>query len=182
MSCTDIPAVLAATAGPPKTKSPVIRGYGMYGLGGPIWSGGIESVLAHNLRKIPGVTVDPTRNYNQWPEIVDAIKDTPNDIHFVFGHSLGAWAATKVTDYAKVDLLVLYDLAGKPPSKIGKNTGRVIDIYDTVFDLVPEWRVQAVRGHESKIARWKSQFGHTGQDDSTALAQSIVTEVKKLKG
>jgi hypothetical protein len=159
-----------------------VRVYCMYGLGGALWSGGMETVLARSLRKVPGIIVQPTRHYNQWPEIVDEIKKTPGDIHCVPGHSLGAWAATRVTDYAKVDLLVLYDLAGKVPSKLGKNTGRCIDIYDTIPDLVPEWRVQALPGHESKIVRWHSQYGHTGQDDSTALMQRIVTEVKNLKG
>lgn len=154
--------------------------YCMYGLGGPIWSGGIEVVLAANLRKIPGLDVPATRRHTQWRDIVQEIRRRPNDIHVVIGHSMGAGAATYVTDHVKVDLLVLYDLAGQPPSKIGKNTGRVIDIYDTIPDVVPEWRVQALPGHEKKIERWYSRYGHTGQDDSEDLMRKVSAEVRKL--
>lgn len=157
-----------------------VRCYGMYGLGGRWWSAGIEDVLAANLRKIKGVICPPTRGYSQWREIVEEIKATPNDTHVVFGHSMGGGSATYVTDYVKVDLVVLYDLAGQPPSKLGKNTGRCIDIYDTIPDLVPEWRVQAVTGHEKKIERWYSQYGHTGQDDSVPLMRRVEAEVMKL--
>lgn len=158
----------------------VVRCYCMYGLGGPIWSGGIEYVLAANLRKIPGVICPPTYRYGDWRLIVEDIKRTPNDIHVVIGHSMGAASATYVTDYVKVDLLVLYDLAGMAPSKIGKNTGHVIDIYDTIPDLVPEWRVQALPGHEKKIERLTSRYGHTAQDDSEALMRRVSAEVAKL--
>ena len=61
------------------TKKPVVRVYCMYGLGGPIWSGGIESVLAAGLRRIPGVVVQPTRRYSQYREIVEEIRKTPGD-------------------------------------------------------------------------------------------------------
>jgi pimeloyl-ACP methyl ester carboxylesterase len=156
------------------------RVYCMYGLGGPIWSAGIEVVLASAIRKIPGVICPPTRRYSEWRDIVADIKATPGDKHVVIGHSMGAAAATYVTDYVPVDLVVLYDLAGMAPSKLGKNTGRAIDIYDTIPDLVPEWRVQAVSGHEHKILRWYSQHGHTWQDDSPQLAERVVAEVRRL--
>jgi pimeloyl-ACP methyl ester carboxylesterase len=157
-----------------------VRVYCMYGLGGPIWSGGIENVLAANLRKIKGVICPPTFRYGQWQLIADAIKNTPGDIHVVIGHSMGAAAATYVTDHVKVDLLVLYDLAGMSPSKLGKNTGKCIDIYDVIPDLVPEWRVQAVKGHEHKIERWTSTYGHTGQDDSEALMRRVGAVITQL--
>ncbi len=155
--------------------------YCMYGLGGRFWSAGIEDVLASNIRKLPGIICPPTRQYYDWKEIVDDIRKQPKGSRtVVIGHSMGAAAATYVTDYVPVDLLVLYDLAGLAPSKLGKNTGKCIDIYDTLPDLVPEWRVEAVKGHEAKIARWYSRFGHTGQDDSTDLMKKVVAEVTKL--
>ena len=157
-----------------------VRVYVMYGLGGRWWSAGMEDVLAVNLRKIKGVICPPTFQYGHWQIIVEAIKNSPNDIHVVAAHSLGAVRATQITDYVKVDLLVLYDLAGGAPSKLGKNTGKCIDIYDTIPDLVPEWRVQAVKGHEKKIERWYSQHGHTGQDDSVPLMRRVEAEVMKL--
>ena len=158
------------------------RVYCMYGLGGALWSYGIENVLARAIRKLPDTYVPATRGYTQWREIVDDIKRNkrPGDKIVVIGHSMGAASATYVTDYVQVDLVVLYDLAGQAPSKLGKNTGRAIDIYDTAPDMVPEWRVQAVKGHEQKIERWTSAFGHTGQDDSIQLASKVVEEVKKL--
>lgn len=155
--------------------------YLMYGLGGSIWSGGMETVLGAGIRAIPNVICPPTRQYYEWEEIVDEIKRQPKGSKtVVIGHSMGAASATYVTDYVYVDLVVLYDLAGRVPSWLGKNTGRCIDIYDTIPDLVPEWRVQAVKGHESKIDRWYSRYGHTGQDDSTALMHKVVAEVTKL--
>lgn len=167
-----------------------VRVYCMYGLGYRAWSAGIEDVLAKRVRQIviPDVTIGcpPTRGYSEWWSIVEDIRATPNDLHVVMAHSLGAVKATVITDYVKVDLLVLYDLAGGAPSLLGKNTGRAIDIYDTIPDMVPEWRVQAVPGREKladgtdRILRWYSQHGHTGQDDSVTLAGKVVAEVKKL--
>lgn len=155
--------------------------YCMYGLGGKIWSGGIESVVAKNIRGTPGIVCPPTKQYTQWETIVNAIKKQPKGSKtVVIGHSMGAASATYITDHVYVDLLVLYDLAGMVPSRLGNNTGHCIDIYDTIPDIVPEWRVKALPGHEKKIDRWYSQYGHTGQDDSTDLARKVVAEVKKL--
>lgn len=159
-----------------------VRVYCMYGLGGPLWSGGMETVLAARIRKLgPNVICPATRRYTDWFSIVEDIKKHPDDIIVVIGHSLGGVKATVVTDYVRVDLLILYDLAGGVPSRIGNNTVRCIDIYDTVPDMVPEWRVQPVSvKHAHKIERWFSRYGHTGQDDSADLANKVVAEVKKL--
>lgn len=155
--------------------------YVMYGLGGRLFSAGMEDVLAREIRKLPNVVCPPTVSFKSWESLINEIKKQPKGSKtVVIGHSMGAASATYITDYVYVDLLVLYDLAGKVPSRLGSNTGRCIDIYDTIPDLVPEWRVEAVKGHEHKIVRWYSQYGHTGQDDSTVLAQKVVTEVKKL--
>lgn len=155
--------------------------YIMYGLGGAIWSGGMETILAPSIRALPNVVCPPTRQYFNWRSIVDEIKQLPKGSKsVVIGHSMGAATATYVTDYTYVDLLVLYDLAGKVPSRLGKNTGRCIDIYDVIPDMVPEWRVEAIPGHEKKIERWHSRYGHTGQDDSLELAKKVIAEVKKM--
>lgn len=155
---------------------------GMYGLGGAIWSGGMETILAANIRKqIPGVICPPTRLHTQWSSIVEEIKALPKGTPtVVYGHSMGAISATKVTDYVYVDLLVLYDLAGGAPSKLGRNTGRCIDIYDTIPDLVPEWRVEPIKGFEDRIERWTTRYGHTGVDDSTVVMQKVVDQIKLI--
>lgn len=156
--------------------------YIMYGLGGRLFSAGMEDVLGANLRRLPDTVVPKTRGFREWRDIVDEIKNQPEgSTTIVIGHSMGAASATYVTDYVPVDLLVLYDLAGSAPSMIGKNTGNVIDIYDTIPDMVPEWRVQAVKGHEGKITRWYSQHGHTGQDDSAALMTKVVNYIKEME-
>lgn len=156
--------------------------YIMYGLGGRLFSSGMEDVLASNIRRLPNIVCPPTRQYYQWESIVDEIKAQPkNSRSIVIGHSMGAASATYVSDRVPVDLLVLYDLAGTAPSKIGKNTGRCIDIYDVIPDMVPEWRVEAIKGYENRIERWTSNHGHTGQDDSLPLMGKVVIEVDKIK-
>lgn len=159
----------------PKTGAPIYV-YTMYGLGGAIWSGGMETVLDKTLRLIPNVVCPPARDWSQWESIVNEIKKLPKDVKkVVIGHSMGAAAATFVCRAVDVDLAVLYDLAGFAPARIGPNTKRCIDIYDTAWDMVPEWRVEG-----SNIVRWTSQYGHTGQDDSLDLALKVKEEVKKL--
>ena len=156
--------------------------YIMYGLGGRLFSAGMEDVLGANLRTLPNIVCPPTRQYYQWESIVDEIKNQPkNSKTIVIGHSLGAAKATLISDHVPVDLVVLYDLAGAAPSKVGKNTGRCIDIYDVIPDMVPEWRVEAIKGYENRIERWTSNHGHTGQDDSIPLMSKVVAEVDKLK-
>jgi hypothetical protein len=155
--------------------------YCMYGLFGPAWSGGIENVLARAIRQLPNVFCPTTREHTQWPGIVAAIRaQSEGSKTVVIGHSLGAVSAVRVTDDVPVDLLVLYDLAGHIPSKIGKNTGHCIDIFDTVVDIVPNFRIQALPGHEHKIEQWRSQYGHTGVDDSLEIANKIVSRIELL--
>lgn len=161
----------------------MIHVYVMMGLGGRLFSSGMENVLVRRLRKIPGVAVRPAFIHTQWREIVELIKRQPKGSKtVVIGHSMGAASATWVTDKVKVDLLVLYDLAGKVPSVLGPNTGRCIDIYDTAPDMVPESRVKALPGHTHKIERWTSYYGHSNQDDSVDLAERVAAEVASLKG
>jgi hypothetical protein len=153
----------------------------MYGLGGPVFSGGIENVLARSIRHLPDVICPPTRVHTQAQSIVAAIRAQPAGTKtVVIGHSLGAVAAVEVTDSVKADLIVLYDLAGRVPSRIGSNTGHCIDIYDVTADIVPNFRVKAVPGHEHKIERWISQYGHTGVDDSPEIANKVVSRVQTL--
>lgn len=160
----------------------MINVYVMYGLGGRLFSAGMEDVLAATIRAtVSDVNCPRTRSWSEWESIVNEIKTQPKtDKTVVIGHSLGAATATYVTDYVPVDLLVLYDLAGKAPSKLGKNTKHCMDIHDTVFDLVPEWRVQPVKGYESRIERIQSRFGHTGVDDSLQIAKMVIEKIQKL--
>lgn len=148
----------------------------MYGLGGSIWSGGMESVLNKTIRQLPNVVCPPARDWSQWQSIVNEIKVLPKGSKVVIiGHSMGAAAATFVGRDVGADLLVLYDLAGFAPARIGTNVRRTIDIYDTAWDMVPEWRVEG-----NNVVRWTSQYGHTGQDDSLDLALKVKDEVRKL--
>lgn len=156
--------------------------YIMYGLGGRLFSAGMEDVLGATIRaSVQGVVCPPTRGYTEWQSILSDIRKQPKGSKtVVIGHSMGAGSATYVSNAVPVDLVVLYDLAGQVPTRIGPNAGRVIDIYDTVVDMVPEWRVEAQPGYENRIVRWTSQYGHTGQDDSLDLAKKVVQEIQKL--
>lgn len=158
----------------PATKKVYV--FTMYGLGGSIFSGGMETVLNKTIRLLPNVVCPPARDWSQWQSIVNEIKALPKDsIVVVIGHSMGAAAATFVGRDAGANLLVLYDLAGFAPTGIGTNVRRTIDIYDTAWDMVPEWRPQG-----NNVVRWTSQYGHTGQDDSLDLALKVKEEVRKL--
>lgn len=168
----------------PVENSSKIFVYILYGLGGRIFSSGMEDVLAASIRQaVKNVVCPPARGFSEWKDIVDEIKKQPKESYtVVVGHSMGASSATYVTDLVPVDLLVLYDLAGLAPSKIGKNTSKCIDIYDTIADVVPEWRVQPVsEEYANRIVRWTSQYGHTGQDDSIDLAKKVIAEIILLK-
>lgn len=164
------------------SNSPKTFVYIMYGLGGSTWSDGMETVLGRMIRnEVPNVSCPPTRRYQDWQEIVDEIKKQPSGSKTVVaGHSMGAGSSTYVTDHVYVDLVVLFDTAGQRPSKIGKNTGKCIDIYDMAFAMVPKYRVQAVYGHENKIIRWHTNDGHTRQDNNEDLMKKVVSEIRKL--
>lgn len=152
------------------------------GLGGRTWSSGMEDLVATNLRKIPGVHVDPTRGFTQWREIVEDIKKHPGDKFVVLGHSMGAAAATYVTDYVHVNLVVCYDCAGQRPSGIANNCDRLLDFQDIGFDPNPNYRPWAYPGHEAKIERIVTRDGHVAQDDDPDLMRKVVDAVKKLVG
>lgn len=158
----------------------MIRCYCMYGLGARWWSAGIEDIVAANLRKLPGVHVDPTRGYTQWREIVADIRSHPGDKFVVLGHSMGAASATYVTDYVHVHLVVCYDCAGMRPSGIAKNCDRLLDFYDIGFDINPNYRPWAYPGHEKKIEQFVTNDGHVYQDDDTVLMHRVVVAVKAL--
>lgn len=159
----------------------VVRCYCMYGLGGRLWSAGMEDVVAASLRKIPGIHVDPTRGFTQWREIIADIKKHKGDKFAVLGHSMGAAAATYVTDYVHVDLVVCYDCAGQVPSPIAKNCERLLDFQDIGFDINPNFRPRALKGYEDRIERIVTRDGHVAQDDDPDLMRRVVAAVKLLQ-
>ena len=157
--------------------------YPMYGLGGRIWSWSIEDYVAQHLRNIAGVKVYKTRSYGQWRDIAAEINKLPKGSKtVVIGHSMGAGAATAVTDLAYVDLVVCYDCAGWHPSGIAQNCGKLIDFWDRAFALVPKYRPWAYPGHSQKIERIETRFGHTSQPTAPNLLHKVANEVKALKG
>ena len=170
--------LLGTVSVPTVDPTPVNKVYvfTMYGLGGAVWSGGMESVLNKTIRLLPNVICPPARDWSQRQSIIDEIKALPKGSKVVvIGHSMGAAAATYIGRDVGADLLVLYDLAGFAPARIGTNVRRTIDIYDTAWDMVPEWRPEG-----NNVIRWTSQYGHTGQDDSLDLALKVKDEVRKL--
>lgn len=158
----------------------MVRVYCMYGLGGRLWSAGMDDVVAASLRVLKGVFVDRTRDWSAWREIVADIKNNPGHKYVVIGHSMGAAAATYVTDHVHVDLVVCYDCAGLQPSPIAKNCEKLLDFRDVGFDITPNFRPYALKGYEDRIVRLSTQDGHIWQDDDPNLAVRVVKEVKAL--
>jgi hypothetical protein len=157
--------------------------YGMYGLGGRIWSRAMEDYIAAHLRNIEGVKVYPTRAYSEWRQIASQIKAQPKGAkNVVIGHSMGAGSATWVTDEVFVDLVVCYDAAGRFPVGIAKNCGKLFDFWDRAMALVPKRRPWAYPGHEHKIIRVNTNIGHTRQPTQPNLLHMVANEVKALKG
>ena len=154
----------------------------LYGLGGRTWSSQIEDYVAASLRKIDGVMVDPTRGFSQWRTIVARVKSLkPGSKVVVIGHSMGAGAATYVTDQVHCDLVVCYDAAGQPCSYIGRNCEKLLDFWDRAFAIVPKFRPKALPGHTDKIVRTETRDGHTGQPSDPKLLRLIIEEIKRLK-
>lgn len=156
--------------------------YPMYGLGGRVWSWPIEDYVADALRAIPGIKVYKTRSYGLWRDIAAEINALPKGSKsVVIGHSMGAGAATAVTDLAKVDLVVCYDCAGWRPSGIANNTGKLFDFWDRAFALVPKYRPWAYPGHSGKIKRFETRYGHTGQPHAPDLLKIVSDEIKAMR-
>lgn len=152
--------------------------FSMYGLGGRIWSWPIKDYVVSSLSNIKGVTVTPTVGYTQWRIISEEIRQLPKgDKSVVIGHSMGASAATYITDEVPVDLVVCYDCAGQVPSRTGKNTGKLLDFWDRAFALVPKFRP---RGDTSKIQQTITYDGHTGQPPDPKLLKIVKSEIANL--
>lgn len=161
-----------------------VRVYLMYGLGGHATSHGTENYVGAGLAKIPGVEVAHTVTRTQYRIIADAIKRdrnrNPNIKIVVVGHSMGAVAATYVTDHVKVDLLVLYDMAGGAPSPLGSNTKACLDFYDVAFDLVPEWRPRSIPGRGPKIEQHIGRMGHGSAPYNPEWFKILEKKVREL--
>jgi len=154
----------------------------MYGLGGRTWSSAIEDYVAASLRKLDGVQVDPTRGFSEWRTIAARIKSLkPGSKVVVIGHSMGASAATYVTDLVHVDLVVCYDAAGQPCSYIGRNCEKLLDFHDKAFAIVPKFRPKALSGHKIKIEKTETLDGHTGQPSDPKLLRKIIEYIKEMK-
>lgn len=140
-----------------------IRGFFVKGMGGSfrLFDAGILDVradlLANDLVLDGGTFTYPRRD-----ALVAFVRNaiSRGEKVAIFGHSLGAVTGCSVTDYCKVDLLVLYDIAGAVPSKLGRNTIQCLDFYDVAADVVPEWRPEAIKGYENRIRRYRGALGH----------------------
>ena len=142
-----------------------VRAYFIKGLGGTfgLYDAGIKDVRS-DLVSMPGVRDGGMYTYPQRDYLVAQIRNdraVNSSLKIaVLGHSLGAVTAMSVTDYLPVDFVVLFDVAGGVPSRVGKNTKLCFDMYDVAADMVPEWRPQAVPGYESRIKQYRGALGH----------------------
>ena len=107
--------ILLASTGISTSKTYV---YSVYGLGGPIWSGGMKS-----FSKSP-------YSYYDYSSIVNSISKLPKGSKVVcVGHSLGANTCSKVQRAVKVDLTIGLDPTWSAPTYEIKGKG--INYYST---------------------------------------------------
>jgi hypothetical protein len=105
----------------------------MYGAGGPVYSGPMETVLAPMLRAISGVAVPPTIDWTKWEQIVGEIGKLPaTDKVVLIGHSLGGAMMSAIADkvYPRtVDLLVGYDCTEWSEQTLKSNVKYILDYH-----------------------------------------------------
>lgn len=148
--------------------------FGMYGLFGSTFSGGMEQNLARKLRKGGEKVVPPTTSWVLWPFVLAQVNSVPaKDKVVVVGHSMGANAAEWVQYFSRrnIDLVVAYDpTIWSIPAPIVSKTKRAVCYYSTNWSNFV--------GHQKCYPRW----GYTGRLDNipTATTHALVDDDNAL--
>lgn len=157
------------------------------GIRGLFFAGGMDSYMLQGVRdtfRDRSVEVKPLYQWFNWKTALNdyqAVKGSYSGL-VVLGHSMGAGAASYITDHVKVDRLFMLDTAGQRPSPLGNNTGKVYDFQDTSFALVPKFRPQLVNGQPTnKLIHWKFQDGHMGITYNETIRKTILDEIFSLR-
>lgn len=150
---------------------------------GLLLKGGMNSFVLEAIRRVPGVVVEPLASWTDWREKLAIIRKLSESYAGVaaIGHSMGAGAASYLTDYTYIDRVYMLDAAGQRPSEFGNNTGAVFDFHDVAFSLVPKYRAQLVKGQPaSKLLYYKTFAGHMGITYDQSVVDTIAFDLKWL--
>lgn len=161
--------------------------YVMYGLGGRMWSAGMEDNLAKKLRALgPHVEVPPTYS---WTSYNDIIKDINGKVPLgtqvaVIGHSMGGNAATWIAAGARraISLLVAYDpTVWSSVTPIPSRVKTAIGIHgNDPWSWVGKARLSRAVGSTVKLTTIETNDPHVAIDDDNALHAKTIAAVKEL--
>ena len=166
-----------------KTTKPIA----VYAIHGLLLKGGIDTHVMSAVKKLPFVEApyEEAVSWTQWREVRDDIVWAKSKGFYsgyaIIGHSMGAGAASYVTDYTKVDRVFLLDPAGQAMSPFGNNTGKALDFWDRSFALVFKYRPRLVSGQPaSKLVQYQSYLGHMGTTYDPTTIQIIKANLQAL--
>lgn len=164
-----------------------IKIYIGYGLGGRMWSAGMEDNLAKKLRALgPHVDVPPTRSWTEWRSVMDEINGkVPLGTKVVLiGHSMDGNAITWIANGVKrsIDLLVAYDpTVWSSVYPLKSNVQKAIGIHGNDFwSFVGKAYLSRATGSTVKLTTIETNDPHVAIDDDNALHAKTIAAVKEL--
>ena len=163
----------------------MVHVYILFGAGGAVYSGGLESKLATMLRALPGnVHVPKVLNYGAWPIFVSAIKSIPLDHPVVLiGHSIGAAMTTHIAHKVyprRIHLVVGYDCTmWSRQMPMPDNVDQVIEFKG--HSWVNPFGLRLLRkGAEDRYQTYSRSEAHIAFDDDLSLHGIVCQKVAAL--
>lgn len=162
--------------------------YVMYGLGGRMWSAGMEDNLAQKLRALgPHVEVPPSYRWSSYNSIIADINGkVPLGTQVaVIGHSMGGNAATWIANGARraINLLVAYDpTVWSSVQPLPPRVKTAIGIHGNDFwSWVGKAYLSKAAGNTTtKLTTIETNDPHVAIDDDNALHAKTIAAVKEL--
>lgn len=167
---------------------PKLKIYIMYGLGGRMWSAGMEDNLAKKLRALSkDIDVPPTYGWGSYDAITADIngKVALGTKVAVIGHSMGGNAATWIANSARraINLLVAYDpTVWSSVQPIPSRVKTAIGIHGNDFwSFVGKAYLAKASGNTTtKLTTIETSDPHVAIDDDNALHAKTIAAVKEL--
>lgn len=162
-----------------------VRGYVMYGLGGPLFSSGMD-VLAAKL-ETAGVLVDDVYDWSKWRNIVEDIEKCVDGTKFIVcGHSMGGNASTWIAEATKrrISLLATYDpTIWSSISPLGANVDKAINFRGTNwFNIFGHSNLYIGPEFSGKLTTIPTAVLHHMIDDDSGLHAQVLNAVKTIVG
>jgi hypothetical protein len=196
MSGTDIRAVLAATAGPPKPEKPKMKRINVIafgGLGGSVFSAGLQTLLMR-LNAVEGIDFKTFQDYTSWRRWGDTLKTWKDPTVFI-GHSFGVAAMFGCiralgSKGPSVPLCISFDpsqwtgfsipLWGSGGNVVPDRPQRVINFYQS-SGLIGRQKLYRADGSLRGIENFNIQGTmHSAIEDNPELHRVSVEEIKKV--